>query len=360
MYMDNLKRRTYWWIIIGLLATFVGGCKPGGRPEFAMPEFKMITGENLHSVVAFSPQEVEVFGNHGVIYGTANGGAGLKDWEPRESGTKDLLLCQASFINREKGWVVGTRGSVIHTSDGGKTWINQESGTEKNLFSVSFVDDRNGWAVGEFGTIIHTSNGGESWESQSKGVDKELNSVRFVDARNGWVVGEFGTILHTKDGGETWEQQICEAIQTEEDMFSFDWKPMPALYALSCKDKDTAWIAGMDGIILKTSNGGSEWIKLESNCDVPLYSITVKGSRGWAVGSRGYYLLSLDGGETWEVRDGVIKTRFWLREVSFSDENNGWIVGAMGTVARSKDGGENWELISGMTYDMPEYGLADF
>ena len=156
----------------------------------------------------------------------------LKDWESRESGVGDLLLCQASFISRDKGWAVGTRGVVIHTSDGGKTWVTQQSGTEKNLFSVSFVDDQHGWAVGEFGTIVHTANGGESWESQSKGVDKELNSVCFVDALNGWVVGEFGTILHTTDGGETWEQQICEAIQTEEDMFSFDWKPMPALYAL--------------------------------------------------------------------------------------------------------------------------------
>ena len=65
----------------------------------------------------------------------------------------------------------------------------------------------------------------------------------------------------------------------------------------------------MDGIILKTDSGGSKWRKLESHCDVPLYSITIKGKRGWAVGSRGYYLLSLDEGETWQVRDGVIKTQ---------------------------------------------------
>jgi photosystem II stability/assembly factor-like uncharacterized protein len=56
----------------------------------------------------------------------------------------------------------------------------------------------------------------------------------------------------------------------------------------------------------------------------------------------------------------VIKTRFWLRDIAFSDENNGWIVGARGTLARTTDGGMSWELISGMTYDMGEYGLADF
>ena len=336
------------------------GCKPPGRPQFAMPKIKMITGENLHSVVAFSPQEVEVFGNMGTIFRTGNGGATTGDWERLQSGVEDALLCKAAFIDREKGWAVGIKGTILHSVDGGRTWVMQNSGTEKNLFSVSFVDAQNGWAVGEFGTIIHTGDGGESWQSQSKGVDKELNGVCFVDDLRGWVVGEFGTILHTEDGGTEWEKQTCEEIQTEDDMFSYEWRPMPALYAVHFLNADDGLIIGMDGIILKTDNGGKKWRKLQSNCDVPLYGIEMVGKRGWIVGSRGYYLLSHDGGETWEVKDGLIKTRFWLKDVSFSDENNGWIVGAMGTLARTVDGGENWELISGMSYDMQEYGLTDF
>ena len=135
---------------------------------------------------------------------------------------------------------------------------------------------------------------------------------------------------------------------------------MPALYEVYFEDEDKGWIVGMDGIILKTENGGKLWRKLETDFDTPLYSIAIKGKKGWIVGKEGYYLISEDGGETWEVKDDVIKTRFWLRDVSFSDENNGWVVGARGTVARSTDGGKSWELISGMSYDMPEYGLADF
>ena len=347
------------WITLGLLVVLLLGCKPG-RPRFALPKIKMITGENLHSVVAFSPKEVTVFGSHGIVYYTGTGGGSLEEWKLRESGTKDLLLCEASFVDDTTGWVVGIKGTIIHTTDGGKSWNDQESGTEKNIFSVSFVDAQNGWTVGEFGTIIHTADGGENWEFQSKGIDKMLNSVCFVDARNGWVVGEFGTILHTTDGGVKWEKQTCEDIETKVGMDSYDWKPMPALYEVYFEDEQRGWIVGMDGIILKTENGGNKWRKLEINCDIPLYGIEIKGERGWAVGSRGYYLLSLDGGETWTVKDEVIKTRFWLKDVAFSDENNGWIVGAMGTVARSTNGGESWELISGMSYDMPEYGLADF
>lgn len=347
------------WITLGLLAVLLLGCKPG-RPQFALPKIKMITGENLHSVVAFSPKEVTVFGSHGIVYYTGTGGGSLEEWKLQESGIKDLLLCESSFVDDTTGWVVGIKGTIIHTTDGGKSWSKQESGTEKNIFSVSFADAQNGWAVGEFGTILHTADGGENWAFQSKGMDKMLNSVCFMDAQNGWVVGEFGTIIHTTDGGVKWEKQRCEDIETKVGMDSYDWKPMPALYEVYFEDAHRGWIVGMDGIILKTEDGGNKWKKLVTGCDIPLYGIEIKGKRGWAVGSRGYYLLSLDGGETWTVKDGVIKTRFWLKDVAFSDENNGWIVGAMGTVACSTNGGESWELISGMSYDMPEYGLADF
>ena len=240
------------WVTIGFVGLFFLGCKPG-RPEFALPEIKMITGENLHSVVAFNPDEVMVTGNYGVIYVTGTGGKTVEDWQLMESGVGDTLLCEAAFLNRDIGWVVGTKGTVIHTTDGGKTWIKQESGTEKNLFSVSFADAKNGWVVGEYGTLLHTSDGGEHWESQAKEIDKMLNGVCFVDARNGWVVGEFGTILHTTDGGEHWKGQRCKDIETVSDMMSFDWKPMPALYEVCFINENNGWIVGMDGIILKLS-----------------------------------------------------------------------------------------------------------
>ncbi len=347
------------WIVIGIVGIWCIGCKPG-RPQFALPKIKMVTGENLYSVVAFSPKELMLFGNHGTVYFTTTGGGSVEEWKPLESGIEGLLMGEATFVDRLTGWVVGVKGTIIHTVDGGEKWSTQVSGTERALFSVSFADKSNGWVVGEFGTILHTSNGGEHWESQAKEVDKMLNSVYFVDGQNGWVVGEFGTILHTTDGGLQWEQQRCEDIETKVGMDSYDWKPAPALYEVRFKDLNSGWIVGMDGVILRTDDGGIRWRRLETKCDIPLYGIEIKGTKGWVVGNRGYYLSSLDGGETWEVKDGLIKTRFWLRDVTFSDERNGCIIGAMGTIARTADGGATWELISGMSYDMPEYGLSDF
>ncbi len=265
------------------------------------------------------------------------------------------------FVDRETGWAVGIKGTIIHSTDGGKTWKLPRQAVPKRTFFQFLFPMRGtaGWSESSAPSSTPAM-AGQTWQSLSQGSDKELNGVCFVDALRGWVVGEFGTILYTGDGGTTWEAQTCEEIQTNNDMFSYDWRPMPALYGVHFLNADTGLIIGADGIILKTDDSGKKWRKLQSNCDVPLYAVEMVGNKGWIVGNRGLYLVSRDAGETWQIKDGLIKTRFWLKDVAFSDENNGWIVGAMGTLAQTVDGGESWKLISGMSYDMAEYGLADF
>src|SRR5438093_10280191 len=62
-------------------------------------------------------------------------------------------LYSVYFINSTTGWAVGKRGVILATTDGGKTWIKQASGTSDNLSAVSFVNATTGWAVGDGGLI---------------------------------------------------------------------------------------------------------------------------------------------------------------------------------------------------------------
>jgi hypothetical protein len=48
---------------------------------------------------------------------------------------------------------------ISKSINGGATWTNQNSGTGNDLWSVYFTDENKGWAVGSFGTILHTTNG---------------------------------------------------------------------------------------------------------------------------------------------------------------------------------------------------------
>ena len=60
------------------------------------------------------------------------------------------------------GFIVGSAGIVISTTDGGSTWIQQSSGASMPLFCVSFVNENFGTAVGFFGKIINTTDRGET------------------------------------------------------------------------------------------------------------------------------------------------------------------------------------------------------
>ena len=83
----------------------------------------------------------------------------------RPSGVRDHLFA-VTFAPKNPllGWAVGTFGSIIATSDGGKTWKSQTSPTRSHLFSIAFADAKNGIAVGSQGTLLLTSNGGAEWK----------------------------------------------------------------------------------------------------------------------------------------------------------------------------------------------------
>jgi len=200
----------------------------------------------------------------------------VSDSDKKEKKFNDLQ--SIFFTDANNGWAVGSRGAILHTTDGGKNW-NQESKTHQMLISVTFTDADNGWAVG-VGTILHTTDGGKNWNTQASKTPKWLNSVTFTDTNNGWAVGGSGTILHTIDGGINWNKQNSNT-------------PL-SLGSVTFTDADNGWAVG-PGTILHTTDGGKNWAKLET--PLSLYSVTfIDANNGWTVGMNGTVLHTTDGG----------------------------------------------------------------
>ncbi|MBK9336179.1 MAG: hypothetical protein IPM98_06185 [Lewinellaceae bacterium] len=63
--------------------------------------------------------------------------------------------------------------------------------TANYLNGVSAVDADHAWAVGDGGTIIHTADGGASWVVQCPPVAANtiLEDVSFANTTTGWAVG---------------------------------------------------------------------------------------------------------------------------------------------------------------------------
>ena len=199
----------------------------------------------LYAVDFIDPQNGLAIGQGGLILKTTDGG---KSWQqiPVELPLEDWQASLPHFFALSRGsdpdqvWVVGPVGTVIHSADGGETWEifslppppEQLGGRYWDLIlnGISFVSDTEGWLVGEFGRILHTTDGGRTWEEQENVLnlpkftrpdlseeealrqripplhleDLYLLDVAFLNLQEGYIAGETGILLETKDGGDTW------------------------------------------------------------------------------------------------------------------------------------------------------------
>lgn len=327
---------------------FFPACRrePSLIEEGTLPSCRLVTREDLVSVTSPISGYIWAVGFNSTILHSKDGG---ENWVHQKCPLETDLF-GVFFLDTRKGWIVGKYGSIFRTVDGGEHWIMVKPQTHQRLFDVHFVNEKQGWSVGSWGTILHTEDGGETWIKQGSGEDIIYNSVWFVDKRQGWIVGEYGNILYTKDGGKSWIKQECKDIipEVRED----EWEtPTPSLYDVYFKTPLTGWAVGLDGIIIMTEDGGRHWRRLQTPLKSTLYKIVVIEEKGWVIGSQGSYLTSLDGGKNWSLEEKKIKTRFWLRDLAFSDKMHGCAVGSLGTIIITSDGGKTWEIVSGISLE---------
>ena len=68
-------------------------------------------------------------------------------------GSPRTTFLSVQFAGKEHGWIVGRGGRILRTDDGGRTWLQQESGTKQNLYAL-FVGKKQNWAVGGDGMVL--------------------------------------------------------------------------------------------------------------------------------------------------------------------------------------------------------------
>jgi photosystem II stability/assembly factor-like uncharacterized protein len=140
---------------------------------------------------------------------------GGKTWEVQFNDSGNFYLNGIYFVNANKGWAVGEgdlSAYVLGTVDGGKTWnviYTSPTDTVYSLMQIEMVNESKGWAVGmkksNVGAkpyIIHTEDGGKSWlEEEVVRSNAAIMDLSFVNENEGWAVGSntgSATVLHYK------------------------------------------------------------------------------------------------------------------------------------------------------------------
>ena len=303
------------------------------------------------------------------------------------------------FLNAKSGWVVMEDGTSLLTTDGGENW-KRDLETERDIkgtnldiqmLTVKFRNHTEAWAIDSERTILTTQNQGKSWEAMDFLLDAGTTdgeakswiermveerpfgfSMRITNAHllgdgHCWIVsGEqihdresaradiggsnesgasTGQIYATTDGGKTWQHQLGEQLDNFRDVLFLD--------------EQNGWIAGDNGVLLSTEDGGINWKRLRTNTMariVDVHFVSLEPKWGWAMERDGTLLYTTDGDDWSTDNNQELPQRelpdlpqhqlppLSINEAAFGKFSEGWAVGENGEIIHNLDGGPIWQL----------------
>ncbi|GAB3404399.1 WD40/YVTN/BNR-like repeat-containing protein [Flindersiella endophytica] len=312
----------------------------------------------------------------GLAVPSASAGGGPEPaWEPRPTGTTGQFRGLAA-VDHRTAWLAGSGGTVLRTSDSGRTWrnVSPPDASALEFRDVEAFDSRHAVVLaigtGEDSRVLLTSDGGATWRATFVNDEPAAfyDCVTFLDRKHGLalsdpVEGKF-RILATHDGGASWRVQPGDGMPAAlEGEFAF----AASGTCLVSGPGHTAWFAtggGASARVFRTSDGGRHWqataTPVASGPSAGIYSLAFRDSRhGLAVG--GDYTTpteavdaaatTSDGGRTWQlVPAGKAPGGYRSGSTWLAHSPVGLAVGPSGSDV-TYDGGRSWKPFDTGAYD---------
>ena len=250
--------------------------------------------------------------NTGLISGfnlhiTTNAG---NNWTPAYIAPDTAVVLDFHFPTPNIGYGVGMKlGNnfqilqtvLLKSTNGGFNWIRLAppiSGSNKELVDVFFTDANTGYTIGwgpSSNIFLKTTNGGDNWSSiTTSGIGDEGYGVFFTDPNTGYVCGING-IYKTTNAGINWFSShndntgdiyfvnantgfgLCWNGIVKTTNAGVNWilqnSTFTELLSIMFYDVNTGYAAGKNGIVVKTTNGGSVFVSQISSNVPDKYSL---------------------------------------------------------------------------------------
>lgn len=299
--------------------------------------------ENLSSVCFVDSSFGWAAGFSGIIIHTSNSGG---DWIIQDSKTENNIT-DIFFINRNIGWAIFWETSnfpfgtyVLKTTDAGANWITSQSPVESCFGqTIFFSDSLNGWMGGKPYPIVHTTDGGITWVESF--IDSSAYStfpvydIKFYNSEIGYASGGVfdccGIIWSTTNGGINWSAIDTPYVAPE------------PIYGLYLRDSLNVLGAGGDfeswglGVgLISSFNAGGTWSFEYIGISGVAWDIAFRNNTDvWAaLGGEAKLIYSTDSGINWthaSTPDNMLIFR-----ITFPDPYHGFGVGNDGAIVKYK------------------------
>ena len=201
-------------------------------------------------------------------------------------------------------------GGILHTADGGNTWISQPTATS-DLSSISCSSSLMCLAVGSHGGTAVTTDGGLTWNARPIATDWNLSAIACPSNDVCYSLAANPSSPHpapsrvfvTMDGGNSWT----------------DRTPVTSapLSSISCPITTMCIAVGMAGTILQTWNNGLRWDARASGTGEDLGTIRCPTTyHCYVTAGAGIILATDSAGNIWTSHDTGIPPEGWLAGLS--------------------------------------------
>lgn len=183
------------------------------------------------------------------------------------------------------------------------------------------------------------------WTVQPSNTTGDLVAVFFTSSDRGWIAGDDGFLASTTDGGKNW---VKYPLNTTENINEIYFRNDDNGYLVAgrrmfiTRDAGKTW---QDILIYRSGEFGAgrpEFLSIRFSDKKKGYVIgsVLRKSGGDEVVVDSLLMRTEDGGETW--RRITVPTKTELFHLDFNGNSHGWIVGDGGVVLHTTDEGLTW------------------
>jgi photosystem II stability/assembly factor-like uncharacterized protein len=175
------------------------------------------------------------------------------------------------------------------------------------------------------------------WRKQPSGTLAWLHSIYFLNVQTGWIAGSNGALLTTDDGGATWKATAKPTEDNLRDVFFLDAKTGWLL----CERDFTKLRRGESrSYLLETSDGGATWSRFVLNPQISRFIVSDNRRTAWAVGELGSFYKLQTEDLRWQRQ--APPTRYKLRGGALLNDREAVLLGAGATILHTSDAGKIW------------------